>query len=125
MHNLGRPPRRLVLLHLDGSEVQLPPVGTPVLSGTRTVGVLGTSALHHELGPVALALVKRSLADDAPLEVAGVAAAVDTDLTPAPVEQERVRPGGGPAPRARPAALSDRVSRWPVAAAAGSRSGRR
>jgi len=77
VHNLGRPPRRLVLLHLDGSEHTLPGPGTPVLpvDGDRAVGQLTTSARHHELGPVALALVKRSLPVDARLTAAGLAAA--------------------------------------------------
>ncbi|SDP64067.1 hypothetical protein SAMN05660199_04461 [Klenkia soli] len=58
VHNLGRPPRRLVLVHLDGMSEQLPAPGTPVTSGTREVGRLGTVVRHHELGVVGLALVK-------------------------------------------------------------------
>ncbi len=58
VHNLGRPPRRLVLLHLDGMEEHLPEPGTPVMSGTREVGRVGTVVRHHELGVVGLALVK-------------------------------------------------------------------
>jgi folate-binding protein YgfZ len=80
--NLGRPPRRLVLLHLDGSDSTLPVAGEPVLLGERETGRLGTAVRHHELGPVALALVKRNVPDDAPLVVAGVAAQID----PAPEE---------------------------------------
>jgi folate-binding Fe-S cluster repair protein YgfZ len=38
------------------------------------VGFLGTVARHHELGPIALALVKRSTPTDATLTVDGVAA---------------------------------------------------
>ena len=60
VHNLGRPPRRLVLLHLDGSESVLPEHGEPVLLGDRTVGTVTSAARHYELGPIALALVKRS-----------------------------------------------------------------
>ena len=82
VYNLGRPPRRLVLLHLDGSDSELPAAGSPVLLGEREVGRCGTSARHHELGPVALALVKRQVPDDAALVVGGVAAAVD----PAPAD---------------------------------------
>ena len=77
VHNLGRPPRRLVLLHLDGSDSELPPPGTPVQLGERDIGRLGTSVRHHELGPIALALVKRQVPDDAELLVGGVAAAID------------------------------------------------
>ena len=60
--NLGRPPRQMVLLHLASGDDALPPPGTPVLSaeGGRAVGRIGTAVRHHELGSVALALVKRS-----------------------------------------------------------------
>jgi folate-binding protein YgfZ len=73
--NLGRPPRRLVMLHLDGSEHVLPDVGAPVLHGEREVGQVTSVARHHELGPVALAVVKRSVPVDAPLTAGGIAAA--------------------------------------------------
>lgn len=59
VHNLGRPPRRLTRLLLDGSVDTLPPVGSEVLGGGRTVGVMGSSARHHEDGPIGMALVKR------------------------------------------------------------------
>jgi folate-binding protein YgfZ len=75
VHNLGRPPRRLVMLHLDGSEHTLPEPGARVIAGEREVGYVTSSARHHELGPIALALIKRSVAVDAPLTVDGVAAA--------------------------------------------------
>ncbi len=61
VHNLGHPPRRLVMLHLDGSDAVLPAPGTPVVAGEKEVGRLTASAVHHELGPVGLAVVKRSL----------------------------------------------------------------
>ncbi|MFB9238940.1 YgfZ/GcvT domain-containing protein [Plantactinospora siamensis] len=78
VHNLGRPPRRLVLLHLDGSAGDhLPEPGTPVTADGRSVGFVGSAALHYELGPIALAVVKRNVADDAPLLVGAVAAAID------------------------------------------------
>jgi folate-binding protein YgfZ len=77
IYNLGRPPRRLALLHLDGSDSELPSVGDDVLLGDRSVGRLGTAVRHHELGPIALALVKRQVPDDAELVVGGVAAAID------------------------------------------------
>ena len=69
--NLGRPPRRLVLLHLDAGDEELPVTGDPVQRDGRTVGRVGTVAQHHELGPVALALLKRSAPADAEL-LAGV-----------------------------------------------------
>jgi folate-binding protein YgfZ len=81
VHNLGRPPRRLVLLHLDGITTdQLPEPGTPVTTvDGRQVGFVGTAVRHYELGPIALAVVKRSLADDTPLRVATSAAAIDPE----------------------------------------------
>jgi folate-binding protein YgfZ len=74
VYNLGKPPRRLVMLHLDGHAVVMPPSGTPVMNGEVQVGFLGTVARHHELGPIALALVKRNTPIDAQLMVEGVAA---------------------------------------------------
>lgn len=86
VHNIGRPPRRMLLLHLDGSPEVVPETGDPVLLGERTVGRVGSVALHHELGPIALALIKRSVPIDAEL-VAGAAdravqAAIDPDAVP-------------------------------------------
>jgi folate-binding protein YgfZ len=72
--NLGAPPRRLVMLHLDGSAVVFPAPGTPVESNGVQVGFLGTVARHHELGPIALALVKRSTPTDVILTVDGITA---------------------------------------------------
>ncbi len=72
--NLGAPPRRLVMLHLDGSAVVFPAPGTPVESNGVQVGFLGTVARHHELGPIALALVKRSTPTDVTLTVDGITA---------------------------------------------------
>jgi folate-binding protein YgfZ len=77
VYNLGRPPRRLALLHLDGSDSALPSTGDPVVLGEREVGRVGTAARHHELGPIALALLKRNVPDDAALVAGGVPAAVD------------------------------------------------
>ena len=74
IYNLGKPPRRLVMLHLDGHAVVMPPSGTPVMNGEVQVGFLGTVARHHELGPIALAIVKRNTPVDAQLTVEGVAA---------------------------------------------------
>ena len=77
VHNLGRPPRRLVLLHLSGERDELPPAGTPLLLDGRTVGFLGTAVHHHELGPIALAVVKRTVPDATVLDAAGTPAALD------------------------------------------------
>jgi tRNA-modifying protein YgfZ len=76
VQNLGRPPRRLVLLYLSGERDELPPPGTPVESEGRGVGFLGTAAYHHELGPIALAVVKRTVPDNATLVIAGNPASV-------------------------------------------------
>ncbi|MFJ6620885.1 YgfZ/GcvT domain-containing protein [Kitasatospora sp. NPDC091335] len=68
VHNLGRPPRRLVFLHLDGTEETLPPHGTEVRLATdpdgRALGFVTSSARHHELGPIAMAIVKRNVPVD-------------------------------------------------------------
>ena len=78
VHHLGRPPRRLVLLHLDGITTdEPPPVGAPVQAGDRQVGFVGTAVRHHELGMVALALVRQNVADDADLRVGPASAAID------------------------------------------------
>lgn len=84
VHNLGRPPRMLVLLHLDGS-AERPVTGDPVLAGGRQVGRLGTVVDHVDLGPIAFALVKRGLPADTPLMTGGehaVNARIDPDSMP-------------------------------------------
>lgn len=96
VHNLGRPPRRLVMLHLDGSESTLPRVGAEVTrpavvdeQGVRAAGAVAghitSVALHYELGPVALALVKRNTPIDETLEV-------ETDNGRVPGAQEVIVP---------------------------------
>ena len=96
--NLGRPPRRLVRLHLDGSVREtLPPPGTEVFVDGAAVGRVTTSAYHHELGPIALAVVKYMTPDDAAAVVGadgtGVAASVEPvvarDTTPRPGQAAR------------------------------------
>ncbi|MGW0563672.1 CAF17-like 4Fe-4S cluster assembly/insertion protein YgfZ [Streptomyces sp. NPDC003016] len=87
VQNLGKPPRRLVFLHLDGSEVLLPPPGTPVRLAAdgeegRQLGFVTTSARHHELGPIALALVKRNVPVDAELMAGNTAAAQEVVVEP-------------------------------------------
>ncbi|MGH4013586.1 MAG: YgfZ/GcvT domain-containing protein [Pseudonocardiaceae bacterium] len=79
--NLGRPPRRMVLLHLESAET-LPSTGDPLRAGERVVGRVGTVATHHELGPIALALLKRSVEPDTPLLAGEAAAAVDPASVP-------------------------------------------
>ena len=72
--NLGNPPRRLVMLHLDGSDVGFPAAGTKVENDGVVVGFVGTVARHHELGTIALAVVKRNTPVDATLMVEGIPA---------------------------------------------------
>lgn len=97
--NLGRPPRRLVLLHLDGSDTVLPAPGDEVVGEKvrpepaageaperKVVGHITTAVMHHELGPVALALVKRAVPADLPLIVQshGIdVAAAQVEIVPA------------------------------------------
>ena len=75
IYNLGNPPRRLVMLHLDGSDVGFPAVGTKIENDGIVVGFIGTVARHHELGTIALAIVKRNTPIEATLSVDGVPAA--------------------------------------------------
>jgi tRNA-modifying protein YgfZ len=87
VHNLGRPPRRLVFLHLDGSEVKLPEHGDPVRLAaegpeSRQLGFVTTAARHHELGPIALALVKRNTPADAELLAGDTIAAQELVVAP-------------------------------------------
>ena len=85
VHNLGKPPRMLVLLHLDGS-TDRPSTGDAVRAGGRPVGRLGTLVDHVDLGPVALALLKRGLPADTAMVTGGeadVAAVIDPDSMPA------------------------------------------
>ncbi|MFE1343956.1 YgfZ/GcvT domain-containing protein [Streptomyces sp. NPDC058757] len=87
VQNLGKPPRRLVFLHLDGSEVTLPAHGTPLRLAAdgpdgRRIGFVTTAVRHHELGPIALALVKRNVPVDAPLVAGTTAAAQETVVEP-------------------------------------------
>ncbi len=82
VHNLGHPPRRLVLLHLDGSEDRLPGHGDLVAAADAPVGFVGSAARHYELGPIALALIKRTVPVDATLTAAGIAAAQQVIVAP-------------------------------------------
>ncbi|WP_306231845.1 YgfZ/GcvT domain-containing protein [Agrococcus beijingensis] len=69
VHNLGAPPRRVVLLHLDGSQNLPVAPGDAVLAGEAEVGAVTSSAMHDELGPIALAVVKRGTPADVDLTV--------------------------------------------------------
>ncbi|KWX66891.1 folate-binding protein YgfZ [Mycobacterium sp. NAZ190054] len=103
VHNLGKPPRMLVLLHLDGTSDR-PATGDPLLTGGRAVGRLGTVVDHVDEGVIALALLKRGLPADTALTTGGevqVAANIDPDSVPATdaigagrLAVERLRGGG-------------------------------
>jgi hypothetical protein len=82
VHNLGHPPRRLVLLHLDGSEDRLPANGEPVLLDGSAIGFVGSAARHYELGPIALAVIKRTAPVMAVLESAGISASQEVIVPP-------------------------------------------
>src|SRR5215472_12870490 len=82
VHNLGHPPRRLVFLHLDGSEDRLPAHGDAVSLDAADVGFVGSAARHYELGPIAMALVKRTTPVDAALLAAGLPAAQEVIVPP-------------------------------------------
>ena len=93
VHNLGRPPRRVVMLHLDGSDSVLPPHGAEISAEkdgeAREVGRVTSSAIHHDLGPIALAVVKRAVPIDAPLSIRV------GDTVVAAAQQAIVPPGAG------------------------------
>jgi folate-binding protein YgfZ len=82
VHHLGRPPRRLVFLHLDGSGHVLPERETPLTLDGRVVGRLTSVARHYLDGPIALGVVKRTTPVDAVLDAAGTAAAQTTIVSP-------------------------------------------
>lgn len=83
VHNLGHPPRRLVFLHLDGGADRLPAHGAPIVGADgREVGFVGSAALHYELGPIGLGLVKRSVPTGDTLLADGIAAAQEVIVAP-------------------------------------------
>lgn len=82
VHNLGKPPRRLTRLLLDGSAERLPEPGAPIELGDRAVGIVGTSARHHELGPIALGLIKRNVDTAETVLVEGISATQEPVVDP-------------------------------------------
>ncbi|MDL9981067.1 YgfZ/GcvT domain-containing protein [Microbacterium sp. ASV49] len=66
VHNLGHPPRRIIALTLDGV---VPAPGDEVRAGEVVVGAVTSAAMHHEDGPIALAVVRRNAPVDADLVV--------------------------------------------------------
>ncbi|PTT17333.1 folate-binding protein YgfZ [Microbacterium sp. HMWF026] len=85
VHNLGHPPRRVVALQLDGSDNVLPARGDAVRAGDDVIGAITSVAVHHEEGPIALALVKRNAPE-------GLALIVDTADGPLAASAETVVP---------------------------------
>jgi len=92
VHNMGRPPRRIVQLLVDGSTHELPQPGMAVLNGEREVGKVTSAAQHHELGPVALAVIRRSTPADAQLWVENMAAAQEILVSPEGISAHRPPP---------------------------------
>ncbi|AQP50201.1 CAF17-like 4Fe-4S cluster assembly/insertion protein YgfZ [Tessaracoccus flavescens] len=82
VHTLGRPPRRLVQLLLDGSMSELPALGATIEYNGRQVGFVGSSARHHELGPVALGMIKRNVPVDAEVLVDSIPASQEALVDP-------------------------------------------
>jgi hypothetical protein len=83
VHNLGHPPRRLVFLHLDGSADRLPAHGSAITRDAGDeVGFVGSAALHYELGPIGLGLIKRAVPVEATLLADGVAAGQEVIVSP-------------------------------------------
>ncbi|MEJ3652264.1 glycine cleavage T C-terminal barrel domain-containing protein [Actinomycetes bacterium KLBMP 9759] len=99
--NLGKPPRRLLLLHLDSGDDHLPVPGDPVVRDGRTVGRVGSVVQHHELGPVALALVKRSVPVDAELTAGAEERSAPAAIDPASAPPEETAPPPGRAAQIR------------------------
>ncbi len=82
VHNLGKPPRRMVVLHLDGSPDVLPVHGDPVFLDDKEVGWIGSAVHHADWGPIGTAVIKRSVPEDADL-------VVHTDGTTVAAQQHR------------------------------------
>lgn len=78
--NLGQPPRKLVLLHLDGSMVELPEHGTKITLDGKEIGYIGTVARHFELGPIALGVIKRNTPQQAQLLAGNVPASIYEEI---------------------------------------------
>ena len=82
--NLGQPPRRLVMLHLDGSQdLPVAPGGEIRLGGAdgKVVGTITSASLHADLGPIALAVVRRAVPLDADLSVQVTMGEADGETT--------------------------------------------
>ncbi len=74
VYNLGKPPRRVVKLELDGSTNDTPLIGDAVLWNEKVVGRVTSVTQDFESGPLALAVIKRSVPTDAVLTAGTVSA---------------------------------------------------
>lgn len=88
--NLGRSPRALVMVHIDGSSPEQPKPSEPITSGGRAVGRMGTVVHDMDFGPIALALIKRSALGSPELLSGFTALNIDPDSLP---RDEGVKPG--------------------------------
>jgi tRNA-modifying protein YgfZ len=100
VHNVGRPPRRLTFLYLDGSAHVIPEAGAELtISGTDTVaGRITSVARDREDGPIALAVIKRSVDPAATLvalsEGGPIAATQEPIVDPSGFSVDRPPPPG-------------------------------
>lgn len=76
VHNLGQPPRRMVLVELDGSDDVLPVHGDHVFVDERMVGWVGSAVHHYEHGPLASVVIKRSVPAEQMLTVTSQGVAI-------------------------------------------------
>lgn len=85
VENLGRSPRVLVMLQLDGSAPENPTPGSDIAGsgGGRALGRIGTVVDDCDFGPIALALIKRSALPGRELCVGDVSVMVDPASLPA------------------------------------------
>lgn len=67
--NLGRPPRRLTYLYLEGEFGELPSVGSDVMWNGRVCGQLTSAVRSTDEGPVALAVLRRAVPLDATIDL--------------------------------------------------------
>jgi folate-binding Fe-S cluster repair protein YgfZ len=57
--------------------VAMPENGAKLFNSEKEVGYIGTLARHYELGPIALAVIKRNTPPDAELIADGVSATME------------------------------------------------
>ncbi|MDO5746688.1 MAG: hypothetical protein Q4P66_03390 [Actinomycetaceae bacterium] len=62
--NLGRPPRRMVFIHIDGSTHERPQHGADIVYGKRAMGKLTSVVYHPEEGWIGLGVVRRAAPDE-------------------------------------------------------------